>query len=307
LLAESSSSRNKQVSANLEKKTISSLKFFLFRPKLSTGQATSSFISEEEALPNLTLEKEMIMSKLTLTTQKKLLATAVIVTLGGVAAAVSAAPTLFDATATVQNAVTITEVTPLHFGTVFVTKSAATSATGTAGSKLTLASATGVIGTPINNGVPMLSLGSATAGSYTVPGLPPSSSVGLTITNATATGTFNNAADAAAASCGFNTSALALAGGKIVLSAPGGDPNSVTTAFFCIDALTANVGATNVTATLLPIGAGPAAGFTLGFGATSLAFNLGGTLVQQVPSTGVQRTYEPVTYTGQIGMEIFFL
>jgi hypothetical protein len=74
------------------------------------------------------------------------------------------------------------------------------------------------------------------------------------------------------------------------------------------------VGATDVTATLLPTATlasppvpTPATGYTLGFGATSLSFNLGGTLVQQVPTDGAQRNYEAGTYTGKIGMEVTFL
>ena len=263
------------------------------------------------------------MSKLTSTTLKKLLATSVIVTLGGVAAAVSAAPTLFDATATVQTAVTITEVTPLTFGTVFVTKSAATNAlastnTGAAplSNKLILSPAGTVSkGTDVA-GAPMLSLGSAVAGSYNIPGLPATSKIGLDITNATAEGTFANAAHSTGgtnSSCGYNTPTAALSAGKIVLSIAGGDP--ATTGFFCLDALTATSGATDITTTLLPTAtfASPpvptaATGFTLPFGATSLAFNLGGTLVQQAPhdAASVQRTYQAGTYSGKIGMEVVF-
>ncbi len=262
------------------------------------------------------------MSQLTFTTQKKLLATAVVAVLAGVAAPVSAAPTLFDATATVQNAVTISEVTPLSFGTVFVTKSAATSAGATAATvaaplsnKLILSPAGAITSGTAVAGAPMLSLGSATAGSYSVPGLPASSKVGLIITNATALGTFANATHSAAATnsnCGYANPTAALTAGKVVLSLTGADPT--TTGFFCIDALTATVGATDVTATLLPTATlasppvpTPATGYTLGFGATSLSFNLGGTLVQQVPTDGAQRNYEAGTYTGKIGMEVTFL
>ncbi len=263
------------------------------------------------------------MSKLTFTTQKKLLASAIVAALAGFAASASAAPTLFDATATVQNAVTITEVTPLSFGTVFVTKSAAVSAGAAAdatvaaplSNKLILSPAGVVSQGTLVTGAPMLSLGSATAGSYSVPGLPASSKVGLIITNATATGTFANATHSTGgtnSSCGYATPALALAGGKLVLSLTGADPT--TTGFFCIDALTATVGATDVTSTLLPTAtfvaspvATAATGYTLGFGATSLSFNLGATLVQQVPTTGSQRNYEAGIYTGKVGMEVTFL
>jgi hypothetical protein len=252
--------------------------------------------------------------------RKSLLAVAVIGTLAGIAGTAAAAPTLFDATATVQNAVTITQTTPMTFGTVFVTKSAAVSAGAAAdvtvaaplSNKLILAPAGTITQGALVVGAPMLSLGSATAGSYSVPGLPSGSKVGLLVTNANATGTFANQGTAAHASCGYDNPAAALTAGKLVLSLVGGDP--ATTGFFCIDALTATVGATDVTATLLPTAtyvaiSSPTAatGYTLGFGATSLAFNLGGTLVQQVPTAGSQRTYEAGTYTGKIGLEVTFL
>lgn len=259
------------------------------------------------------------MSKLTLTAQKTLLTSAMFAGLAGVAGTAAAAPTLFDATATVQNAVTITQTTPLTFGTVFVAKSPAVSAGATAhtvaaplSNKLILSPAGVVTQGVLVAGAPMLSLGSATAGTYSVPGLPASSKVGIIVTNATATGTFANAADAVSAACGYDTAAAALTAGKITLSLAGADPT--TTGFFCIGALTAAVGATDVTATLLPTAtfASPpvptaATGYTLGFGATSLTFNLGATLVQQVPTTGSIRTYEAGSYTGKIGMEVTFL
>ena len=261
------------------------------------------------------------MSKLTSTTQKKLLATAVIVTIGGVAAAVSAAPTLFDATATVQTAVTISEVTPLNFGTVFITNSAAVSSAASsstvaaaAANKLTLAPAGGVTAGTLVTGAPMLTLGGATVGSYNIPGLPASSKIGLDITNGSVgAADFANAPTSADGSCGYDSPSDALTGGKIVLSIAGGDP--ATTGFFCLDALTATntSGAINITSTFLPTGtaaaspvATDATGYTLPFGATSLTFNLGGTLVQQVPRTGSQRSYQAGAYEGQIGMEVFF-
>lgn len=253
--------------------------------------------------------------------RKSLLAAAIVVALAEMTGSAVAAPQLFDVTATVQNAVTMTQVTPLTFGTVFVSKSAAVSAAATAttaaplSNKLILSPAGTVTQGVSVAGNPMLSLGGATAGSYTVPGLPASAKVGLIITNATGNPIsptiFANAATAVNANCGYDNATAALAAGKITLSLTGADP--ATTGFFCIDALTAAVGATDATATLLPTqaalgGVGAAAsGYTLGFGATSLAFNLGGTLVQQVPLTAPVRTYEAGAYSGKIGMEVTFL
>ncbi len=252
--------------------------------------------------------------------RKNLLAAAIVAALAGMTGSASAAPTLFDATATVQNAVTISQTTPMTFGTVFVSKSAAVSAAASTSvvvaaplsNKLVLSPAGTVSQGALVAGAPMLSLGGATAGTYSVPGLPSGSKVGLIITNATAAGTFRNAGSSTNAACHYENPAAALADGKIALSLVGGDP--ATTGFFCLDALTATVGATDVTATLLPTATfvavpvvSAASGYTLGFGATSLAFNLGGSLVQQVPSALLQRTYEVGTYTGKIGIEVTFL
>ena len=253
--------------------------------------------------------------------RKSLLAVAIVVALAGVAGSASAAPTLFDATATVQNAVTITQTTPISFGTVFATKSAVLSAAASAttaaplSNKLILSPAGAVTpGVAVAGGNPMLSLGGAAAGVYTIPGLPSGAKIALVLTNATGVAMINSAG-AVNANCGYENPTASLAAGKITLSLTGGDPTS--TGFFCVDALTASVAGVDLAAgTLLPTSTafGTAAtanttGYTLGFGATSVTFNLGGTLVQQVPVTtaATPRTYEAGSYTGKIGLEVTFL
>jgi len=112
-----------------------------------------------------------------------------------------------------------------------------------------------------------------------------------------------NSLTAGAANCSYDTPALALDGGKIVLALTGGDPTG--TGFFCIDALTAEVAAAPQTG-LLPQGSTGPLGYPLPFNVTTLTFNLGATLVQQVPETGAIRVYEEGDYTGKIGMEVIF-
>jgi hypothetical protein len=124
-----------------------------------------------------------------------------------------------------------------------------------------------------------------------------------------------NSAGAVNANCGYENPTASLAAGKITLSLVGGDPAS--TGFFCVDALTASVAGVDLAAgTLLPtstafgtVATANTTGYTLGFAATSVTFNLGGTLVQQVPVTtaATPRTYEAGTYTGKIGLEVTFL
>lgn len=257
------------------------------------------------------------MTQLTFTTQKKLLVTAMVSALTGFAATASAAPTLMDVSATVQNAVAITETTPMSFGTVFATKSTALSAAATAttaapiSNKLVMTPAGVLSVTAGTSTTPILSLGGGTAGVYNIPGLPADSTIGILLTTSTGVDVVNSPSTTSA-NCGFENPTAALAAGKIALSLAGGNP--AATAFFCLDALTASVGGTAVTAgELLPTSTALAAtgtaatGYDLGFGLTSLTFNLGGTLVQQVPLTGVVRTYEAGSYTGQIGMEVTFL
>ncbi|MDP2787755.1 MAG: hypothetical protein Q8O79_06740 [Pseudomonadota bacterium] len=253
--------------------------------------------------------------------RKSLLSAAIVVALAGMTGTASAAPTLFDATATVQNAVTITQVTPLTFGTVFATKSAVLSASATAttaaplSNKLILSPAGTVTqGVVVSGGNPVLSLGGATAGSYTIPGLPAGAKIALLLTNATAVAMINSAG-AVNANCGYENPTAAGTAGKITLALTGGDPAS--TGFFCVDALTASVAGIDLAAgTLLPtstafgtVATANTTGYTLAFSATSVTFNLGGTLVQQVPVTtaATPRTYEAGTYSGKIGLEVTFL
>lgn len=235
------------------------------------------------------------MSKLTLTTQKTLLATAMIVGLASIAGTASAAPTQFTATATVQNAVTITEVTGLDFGTVFATGTATGIAVPltTQSEKLTLSSAGVVTITNASTGtVPkILSLGGTQVGQYSAPGLPANGTVKIDLYDSNDVA-FTNAATAAASNCMYDTPADAITANKVVLT-NGADP---TTAFFCVDAFTSN---------RLQLVEGT--GYALGFGVTTLTFDLGATLVAQTPTgVGTVRTFQPGAYSGTFGMEVAF-
>ena len=250
------------------------------------------------------------MTKLNLNTQKTLTASAMIVGLASVAGSAAAAPTAMDATATVQNAVTITQTTPLNFGTVFATNAVASgSATNTASgaaasNKLVLAPTGGVTAANGASTIRILAIGGTpTAGVYAIPSLPRDSNVAVLLTTSTNVPVVNETTTALA-NCRFDNPTAALAAGKIALSLTGSNPNS--TAFFCLDALTASVGGTAVPAGQLLQTTTAATGYTLGFNLTALTFNLGATLVQQVP-TDNPRSYEVGAYTGAFGMEVTFL
>ena len=260
------------------------------------------------------------MTKLTLNTQKTLTSSAMIVGLISVAGSAAAAPTLFDASATVQSAVTITNPTPLTFGIVFATTSAGSSTAATAlsvaaplSNKITMTPA-GVLtgGNLVTAAAPILVLSGSAPGVVTIPTLPGGAKIKILLSNIDGV-EMKNATDATNSNCGYATPTEARAAGKIILQLSAGDPNA--TGFFCLDSLTAAVGTTALTAgTLLPtstaFGAAATAnttGYTLPFGAQSLSFNLGATLVQQVPTAGATRTYETGSYTGKIGMEVNYL
>lgn len=227
------------------------------------------------------------------TTRKMLLLPALV---AGIGFAGSAAAQQFDVTATVQNAVTLTEVTPLNFGTVFATTSSvgAVAADETYSSKLTLSPAGVLTATAASAGTPgpVLSLGGATAGQYSAPGLPSNSTVRVVFTNADDLAV-TPAASVALAECAFDTPTAALAGNKVVLTNSVGDP---TIGFFCVDVFTSNR-----TGLFTPTG------YALGFGITTLTFDLGATLVSQAPVTAsLTRTFEAGTYEGTLGMEVQF-
>ncbi len=216
--------------------------------------------------------------------------------IAGFAVVAGAAPTQFTMTTTVQNAATLTQTTPMNFGTIFATSTAAGVAgveDGTYSRKLTLLPAGTVAAETAEAlvGPVVLALGGTpTAGAYSSPGLPPNATVKINLFTASDVA-FTNAATPVAASCAYDTPALALAANKIVL-ANGADPS---TAFFCLDVFT-----TNRTGLL-------GAGYALGFGVTDLTFNLGGTLVAQAPTTALlTRAYQAGTYTGSFGMEVSF-
>jgi|GEM_PF-3194242 len=217
-------------------------------------------------------------------------------------AGVAAAQT-FEATATVQNAVTIAETTPFSFGTLFATATALGLAAGAADNtysqKLTLNPTTGVVSTATpgaNVGPAIQSLGGGAAGAYSAPGLPSNATVVVAILdNDDTQADFTNAATVAAAECVYDTPEDARQDGRIVMSNDIGDP---TIAFFCIDNFTSN------RAGLLDAAGGT--GYALGFGVTELTFQLGATLVAQVPATAITRSYEAGTYTASFDMEVRF-
>ncbi|OYY95330.1 MAG: hypothetical protein B7Y41_02160 [Hydrogenophilales bacterium 28-61-23] len=131
--------------------------------------------------------------------------------------------------------------------------------------------------------------------------MPANSTVKVTITNVTGD-VITNAATTAAASCLFDTSAAAITattGLKIAMTHSAGDPN---TGFFCADAFVSDRTGILGTGVLQATGG---AGYALGFGITTLTFNLGAALVQQVHSTA-PATYEAGVYTGQVGLEVSF-
>jgi len=210
--------------------------------------------------------------------------------IAGMAGAASAQT--FTATATVQNAVTITEVTPLDFGTVFATATAASNAAAdeTYSNKLTLSAAGAASVTAEAAGGPtVLSLGGATAGAFSAPGLPADANVVVAFTNASDLAV-TPAASVALAECPYDTPSAALGANKVVLT-NGADP---ATAFFCVDVFTSNrVGLFST-------------GYALGLGVTELTFNLGATLVAQAPLAGAARSFLPGAYTGTFGMEVTF-
>jgi len=256
------------------------------------------------------------MTQLTFTTQKRLLVTAMVAALAGFAATTSAAPTPMAVSATVQNATVITETMPMSFGTVFATAATAASAGATAttaapiSNKLVLTPAGVVSAVEGTSTVRILSLSAGTAGQYTIPTLPAGSSIAVLLTTSTGVVVVNSP-DTANSNCGFENATAANTAGKIVLSLASANP--ATTAIFCLDALNAAVGTTPIpvgallqTSTALAASSTAATGYDLPFGATSLVFNLGGTLVQQVPLSGT-RTYEAGSYTGSFGMEVSFL
>lgn len=229
---------------------------------------------------------------------KVLLLSSAVAGLAGMAGTISAQT--FNATATVQNAVTITQVTPLHFGTVFATRTnTGSSATedNTWSRKLTLspAGAVSAVASSSGSAPQMLSLGGATAGQYSAPGLPSNGSVGIGFLTADGSA-FSNSTETTAA-CAYDTPALAVTGDKIVMQ-NGADP---TTGFFCVDAFTSN------RTGLMPVGVTPATGYALGFGITTLTFDLGATLVAQAPTTdALQRQFAAGSYTGSFQMEVTF-
>ncbi len=216
-----------------------------------------------------------------------------------------AAPQTFTATATVQNAVTLTQTTPMNFGTVFATAtSAGAAADATFSQRLSLTPTGAATAANLAAGgttLPgkLLSLGGGVAGVFTAPGLPSNGTVGVRLTDSDNVVGFVNAVDAAAvtaASCVYDTPALAIAAGQVVL-ANGADPS---VAFFCVNGFTSNrlnlLGDTLV----------PATGYGLGFGVSALTFNLGASLITQAPADGVKRLYQPGAYTGTFGMEVVF-
>ncbi len=258
--------------------------------KISLAASTLSTINEEQNMKS--------------STWKRIFRSSAILVLSGVASIAAAAPQLFPVTATVQNAVTLTNSTPMSFGTVFATRTASNAApAATMANKLAM-SATGTmtetlatVGTPPQ----VKSLVAGTAGVFTSPGMPANSTVKVTITNVTGD-VITNAATTAAASCLFDTSAAAITattGLKIAMTHSAGDPN---TGFFCADAFVSDRTGILGTGVLQATGG---AGYALGFGITTLTFNLGAALVQQVHSTA-PATYEAGVYTGQVGLEVSF-
>jgi outer membrane lipoprotein SlyB len=233
-----------------------------------------------------------------LTTQKNLLATAMIVGLASLAGTATAQQ--FTATATVQNAVTITQTTALAFGTVFASLTSADAAPGaTSADKLTLAPLTGAITrTPAvtaatDVAATVISLGGGVAGVFTAPNLPSNGKVQVIINDADGD-EITNAASIAAAECAFDDLTDAEAADKVILK----NSDDVGAAFFCVDAFTNDKDANLFSTT----------GYSLGFGITTLSFNLGATLVQQAVTGAAvdQLPYNPGLYSGVFEMEVAF-
>lgn len=219
-------------------------------------------------------------------------------TLAGLTGTTVAAPTLFTATATVQNAVTITQTTPLNFGTVFASKTGVFNATPAATDSARILLTPAGLATKTDSSVvatpKLLTLGGATAGVFSAPGLPSNAKVGIKLTGADGAALVEGSP---AGSCAYDTPP---ATGRIVLK-NGADP---TVAFFCVDSFTSDL--TN----LMPAtSAAAATGGDIGFGITTLTFKLGATLIAQTPLSAAvtaPRTFQAGAYTGDFGMEVTF-
>jgi hypothetical protein len=230
--------------------------------------------------------------------------TAIFAGMTGVSSSALAAPTQFTATATVQSAVTLTQVTPLTFGTVFATKTltphATTASLAANGEKLTItaagvASVTTATAQAGGVAIPkILSLGGAVAGQYSAPGLPDNGKVNIVFSDALGNA-ITPATNVATAECMYASTTTAVTGNKIILT-NGADP---TTGFFCMDVFTTN--------RLQLLDTSSTGGYSIGFGTTTLTFNLGATLIAQTPpAAGVVHTFQPGAYSGSFGMEVVF-
>jgi hypothetical protein len=181
----------------------------------------------------------------------------------------------------------------MTFGTVFATKtSSVAAASATTGNKLTLSPTTGaitestaVVGAPV-----LKTLLPGAAGVYTSPGLPANATVKVTISHPVSNLAITNASSSALATCAFADLTAADTAQAITLTHSSGD---TSLGFFCVDAFTSDK--------LTILGAGQA----LGFGVTTLTFNLGATLVQQ-STVNSQKLYEAGLYSGQFGLEVSF-
>ena len=251
--------------------------------------------------PYFTLEKELIMTKLTLNTQK-LTASAMVLGLASIAGPVAAQQ--FTISATVQNAVEIDEVAPLNFGTIFATSTAAGGAT-TNSSVITLTAA-GVVSSKTIAAAPVISLGGTTPGSFTIPSLPIGSTIYIDIQDSEGDSITNATVSAAATTltCAYSEAVDAITANKIVLTA-GGPGNGNFEGFFCVDKFTASIGATDQTAALVQQTTTAGTGYLVpGAGAGTVAFTLGASIVASSGTTAVD--FGTGAYSGIFNMEVNF-
>lgn len=207
----------------------------------------------------------------------------------------------FTISANVTNAVSITQNTALNFGTLFATVTGV-GGDGTFSQVVTLApNGTVTPETAVASAPAVVYLGSATAGNYTIPGLPINSKVYITLQDSNGEA-ITNTTTVASMECSYADAAAAIADKRIVLTA-GGPGNGNFSGFFCVDGFVASIGGTPSAVLLDPAGTGyTVPGASLG----NVTFTLGASVVPQAVPTGDAAEFEQAAYSGVFNMEVGF-
>lgn len=227
-----------------------------------------------------------------------------VLTLAGLCSTANAQEFIINAS--VSNAVSITENTAMSFGNLFATttKAGGLAADSHAVRLEASGAVTGetvVLGTP-----PVVYLGGATAGNYTIPGVPIGTTIFITVQNSAGNKITNAPFVTAdnALTCNYTDAQAAIAANKVVLTA-GGPGNGNFSAFFCVDRFTASIGATNQTAALLQQTLSDGTGYPVpGASLGNVTFTMGASLVAQ--SGSAVTTFEQTAYSGVFNMEVGF-